>query len=330
MATYIVRRIVYMAMTLLVVSMAAFFIIQLPPGDFVTSYATNLAASGTAVDNAQLAGLRQQYGLDRPLSVRYAKWMTGMVHGDLGYSFEWKQPVRTLIGQRLFLTVLISLTTLVFTYAIAVPIGIYSATHQYSVGDHLVTTFGFIGLATPNFMLALVLLVLFSRVFGFAPTGLFSQSYVTAPWSAAKALDLAKHLPVPIIVISSAGAAGLIRVMRATLLDELRKQYVVTARARGVAERRLLFKYPVRMAINPIVSTIGWVLPALVSGATIVSVVLDLPTVGPLLLRALLSQDTYLAASLLMLLSFLAIIGTFLSDLMLLWLDPRIRFERTT
>jgi len=328
MATYIMRRILYMALTLLLVSAASFFIIQLPPGDFVTSYAAELAASGTAVDNAQLTGLRQQYGLDRPLYIRYAKWMAGLSHGDFGYSFEWKQPVGALIGQRLLLTVLISLLTLAFTYALAVPIGIYSATHQYSAGDHLVTTFGFIGLATPHFMLALVLLVLFARVFGFAPTGLFSQAYITAPWSAAKALDLLKHLPVPIIVISSAGAAGLIRVMRAALLDELRKQYVVTARARGVAERRLLFKYPVRIAINPIASTIGWVLPALVSGATIVSVVLDLPTVGPLLLRALLSQDTYLAASLLMLLSFLAVIGTFLSDLVLLWLDPRIRYER--
>jgi len=329
MATYVLRRIVYMILTLVVVSAAAFFIIQLPPGDFVTSYAANLSASGTAVDNAQLISLRQEYGLDQPLPVRYLKWMGGLVHGDLGYSFEWKQPVRKLIGQRLLLTILVSLTTLFFTYALAVPIGIYSATHQYSAGDHLITTFGFIGLATPNFMLALVLLVLFSRVFGFAPTGLFSQAYLEAPWSVAKVLDLLKHLPVPIIVISSAGAAGLIRVMRATLLDELRKQYVVTARARGVTERRLLFKYPVRLAINPIASTIGWVLPGLVSGATIVSVVLDLPTVGPLLLRALLSQDTYLAASLLMLLSFLTVIGTFLSDLLLLWLDPRIRFEKT-
>lgn len=329
MAAYVLRRVVYMILTLVVVSAAAFFIIQLPPGDFVTSYAANLSASGTVVDNAQLVSLRQEYGLNQPLPVRYAKWMGGLVHGDLGYSFEWKQPVRNLIGQRLLLTILISLTTLFFTYALAVPIGIYSATHQYSLGDHLVTTFGFIGLATPNFMLALVLLVLFSRVFGFAPTGLFSQVYVNAPWSVAKVFDLLKHLPVPIIVISSAGAAGLIRVMRATLLDELRKQYVVTARARGVSERRLLFKYPVRLAINPIASTIGWVLPALVSGATIVSVVLDLPTVGPLLLRALLSQDTYLAASLLMLLSFLTVIGTFLSDLVLLWLDPRIRFEKT-
>ncbi len=328
MATYIARRVLYMVLTLVLVSATSFFIIQLPPGDFVTSYAAELAASGTAVDNTQLVGLRQQYGLDQPLYVRYAKWMAGLMHGDFGYSFEWKQPVGLLIGQRLLLTVLISLLTLVFTYALAVPIGIYSATHQYSPGDHLVTTLGFIGLATPHFMLALVLLVFFARVFGFAPTGLFSQVYVDAPWSGAKVLDLLKHLPVPVIVISSAGAAGLIRVMRAALLDELRKQYVVTARARGVTERRVLFKYPVRIAINPIASTIGWVLPALVSGATIVSVVLDLPTVGPLLLRALLSRDTYLAASLLMLLSFLAVIGTFLSDLVLLWLDPRIRFER--
>jgi len=328
MATYIARRVLYMVLTLVLVSATSFFIIQLPPGDFVSSYAAELAASGTAVDNAQLVGLRQQYGLDQPLYVRYAKWMAGLMHGDFGYSFEWKQPVGLLIGQRLLLTVLISLLTLFFTYALAVPIGIYSATHQYSPGDHLVTTLGFIGLAIPHFMLALVLLVFFARVFGFAPTGLFSQVYVDAPWSGAKVLDLLKHLPVPIIVISSAGAAGLIRVMRAALLDELRKQYVVTARARGVTERRVLFKYPVRIAINPIASTIGWVLPALVSGATIVSVVLDLPTVGPLLLRALLSQDTYLAASLLMLLSFLAVIGTFLSDIVLLWLDPRIRFER--
>lgn len=329
MGTYIIRRTAYMIVTLFVVSFVSFVIIQLPPGDYVTSYAANLAASGTALDSAQLEALRRQFGLDEPLPVRYWLWLSNIFDGNLGYSFEWQRPVNDLLGQRLLLTVLISVVTLILTYALAIPIGIYSATNQYSVGDHVATAFGLIGLATPSFLLALVLMVLYSRFFGYAPTGLFSAEYASAPWSMAKALDLLAHLPIPAIVISTAGTAALVRVMRATLLDELRKPYVVAARARGVAERKLLFRYPVRIAINPIASTIGWVLPSLISGATIVEIVLDLPTIGPLLLRSLLSQDTYLSVSLLMILSFLTIIGTFISDLVLLWLDPRIRFERS-
>jgi peptide/nickel transport system permease protein len=252
-----------------------------------------------------------------------------MFQGDFGYSFEWQRPVNDLLGQRLLMTVLISTITLVLTYAIAIPIGIYSATHQYSPGDHAVTAVGLIGLAAPSFLLALVLMVVWSKMFGYAPTGLFSGEYTSAPWSMGKVLDLLKHIPIPVLVISTGGTAALTRVMRATLLDELKKPYVVAARARGMSGRKLLFRYPVRIAINPIASTIGWVLPGIISGATIVEIVLALPTIGPLLLRSLLSQDTYLAASLLMILSFLTIIGTFVSDIILLWLDPRIRFERS-
>jgi peptide/nickel transport system permease protein len=329
MGAYIFRRGIYMIVTLFVVSFVSFFIIQIPPGDYVTSYAQNLATSGTVLDSAELESLRQQFGLDRSIPVRYWMWMTNMFHGDLGYSFEWQRPVNDLLGQRLLLTVLISIVTLLLTYAIAIPIGIYSATHQYSPGDHIVTAVGLVGLAAPGFMLALVLLVVWSKVFGYAPTGLFSGEYTSAPWSWAKVWDLLMHLPIPALVISTAGTAALTRVMRATLLDELKKPYVVAARARGMSGRKLLFRYPVRIAINPIASTIGWVLPGIISGSTIVEIVLALPTIGPLLLRSLLSQDTYLAASLLMILSFLTVIGTFVSDIILLWLDPRIRFERS-
>jgi len=318
-----------MIVTLFVVSFVSFFIIQIPPGDYVTSYAANLATSGTVLDSAELESLRQQFGLDRSIPVRYWMWMTNMFQGDLGYSFEWQRPVNELLGQRLLLTVLISVVTLILTYIIAIPIGIYSATHQYSPGDHVATAIGLVGLAAPGFMLALVLMVVWSKIFGYAPTGLFSGEYTAAPWSWAKVWDLLKHLPIPALVISTAGTAALTRVMRATLLDELKKPYVVAARARGMSGRKLLFRYPVRIAINPIASTIGWVLPGIISGSTIVEIVLALPTIGPLLLRSLLSQDTYLAASLLMILSFLTVIGTFVSDIILLWLDPRIRFERS-
>ena len=328
MARYIVLRFAYMIVVLLLVSIVAFLIINLPPGDFATAYLATLSDTEAESSQALLASLRQQYGLDRPLYIQYAKWMYGILHGDFGLSFDWKQPVRNLIGERLALTVIISLSTLMITYALAIPIGIYSAFRQYSILDYVFTVLGFVGLATPNFLLALVLMVFFLGYFGFSPGGLFSPQYLTAPWTGAKLVDFLKHLPVPLFVIGTHGTAGLIRVMRGTLLDELRKQYVITARAKGVSETRLLFKYPVRMALNPLVSTIGWLLPSIVSGAAIVEVVLGLPTTGPLLLRALLAQDMYLAASMIMILSFLTVIGTFLSDMLLVWLDPRIRFEK--
>lgn len=321
-------RFLYMLVVLVLVSLVAFMIIQLPPGDFATSYVAGLSDSEAESAKSMIDSLRSQYGLDRPVYVQYYKWVSGMLRGDFGYSFDWKMPVRNLIGERIVLTVILSVSTLIITYLIAIPIGIYSAVKQYSILDYAFTALGFIGLATPNFLLALLLMIFFLNYFGFSPGGLFSPEYVRAPWDGAKVVDLLKHLPVPLIVIGMNGTAGLIRVMRGTLLDELRKQYVITARAKGVSETKLLFKYPVRMALNPLVSTIGWLLPSIVSGSQIVEVVLGLPTTGPLLLKGLLAQDMYLAASMIMILSFLTVIGTFLSDMLLVWLDPRIRFEK--
>ena len=314
--------------TLILISLVSFIIIQLPRGDFLTSYIAQLAASGEAVDQSTIASLRVRYGLDQPIAVQYLKWIWGFIQGDFGQSFEWNQPVRRLIGDRLLFTVTISLITLVFTYAVAIPIGIYSATHQYSVGDYAATTVGFIGLATPNFLLALILMYIGYKYFGTSVGGLFSDQYINASWTWGKLVDLLKHLWVPVVVVGTAGTAGLIRVMRANLLDEIRKQYVVTARAKGVDERKLLFKYPTRLALNPLVSSVAWLLPAIISGATITSVVLSLPTTGPLLLRALLSQDMYLAGTFVMFLASLTVIGTLVSDILLAWIDPRIRFTR--
>jgi len=329
MWSYITRRFIYMIIILLVVSITAFIIIQLPPGDYLTSYIIRLRQSGQTVDESQIASLRKQYDLDLPIYLQYFKWMWRMFHGDFGRSFQWNKPVSDLIAERLPLTVAVSLFTLIFTYIVAIPIGIYSATHQYSLGDYTFTVIGFAGLATPNFLLALILMFFFFKYFGLSIGGLFSPQYAEAAWSVGKIIDMLKHLPIPIIVIGTAGTAGLIRVMRGCLLDELRKQYVITARAKGVAERTLLFKYPVRVAINPIISTIGWTLPGIVSGETITSIVLSLPTTGPLLFRALMSQDMYLAGSTVMFLTFLTVIGTFISDLLLVWVDPRIRYERS-
>jgi len=322
------RRFVYMLILLWVLSIVSFIIIQLPPGDFLSSYVIRLARSGQLVDKAQLLSLRKRYGLDLPIYVQYFKWIWNILHGNLGMSFMYNVPVTKLVGERLAFTVTISIFTLIFTYVVAIPIGIYSATHQYSVGDNAFTTIGFIGLATPNFLLALVLMFLFFKCFGLSIGGLFSPEYIWAPWSIGKIIDMLKHFPIPIIVIGTAGTAGLIRVMRGCLLDELQKQYVITARAKGVGERTLLFKYPVRIAVNPIISTIGWMLPLIVSGETITAIVLSLPTTGPLLFDALKSQDMFLAASIVMILGFLTVTGTFLSDILLAWMDPRIRYER--
>ena len=328
MLSYIVRRSLYMVVVLLAVSVVAFIVIQLPPGDYLTTLVDELKARGLVVSEEQIRSLEQQYGLDLPLYAQYFKWTWDMLHGDFGRSFEWNQPVSRLIGERLPLTITISLITLLFVYAVSVPIGIYSATHQYSIGDYAFTVAGFAGLAIPNFLLALVLMFLFYKYFGLSAGGLFSTEYQLAPWSAAKVVDMIKHLPIPIIVIGTAGTAGFIRVMRANVLDELSKQYVITARAKGVSERVLLFKYPVRIAINPIVSTIGWTLPSIVSGETITAIVLSLPTTGPLLFRALLAQDMFLAGSTVMFLTFFAVVGTLISDIMLVWIDPRIRYEK--
>ena len=328
MIYYILRRFFYMIIILLAVSVVAFIIIQLPPGDYLTSYIQQLQLSGTIATEAEIASLKKQYGLDQPIYVQYFSWMGKMFHGDFGMSLQWNKPVSELIGERLMLTVMLSLFTLIFTYIVAIPIGIYSATHQYSIGDYTFTTIGFAGLATPNFLLALILMFILFKYFGLSVTGLFSPEYTMAAWSWDKFVDMTQHLWVPIIVVGTAGTAGLIRLMRGCLLDELKKQYVITARAKGVSERTILFKYPVRLAINPLISTIGWILPGIVSGATITSIVLSLPTTGPLLFRALMSQDMYLAGSLVMFLSFLTVIGTLISDILLVWIDPRIRYEK--
>lgn len=328
MLFYAIRRFIYMATILGLVSIVAFIIIQLPPGDYLTSYIAQLRATGEVIDEAKIASLKKRYGLDLPIYLQYFKWMGGMFRGNLGKSLQWNEPVSKLIGERLMLTVTISLFTLFFVYAVAVPIGIYSATHPYSVGDYSFTVIGFAGLATPNFLFALILMFLSLKYFGLSVGGLFSVKYAREAWTMGKFVDMLKHLPIPIIVIGTAGTAGLIRVMRACLLDELRKQYVITARAKGLAERILLFKYPVRVAINPIISTIGWTLPHIVSGATITAIVLGLPTTGPLLFRALMCQDMYLAGSMITFLCFLTVIGTFISDILLVWMDPRIRYEK--
>ncbi len=327
MLALIIKRLLWMIPTMVIISFISFSIIQLPPGDYLTSYIAALGETGETVDEAQAAALRARYNLDQPFMVQYWRWLKGMVRGDLGMSFEWNRPVTELIGERILLTSIISIVTLLVTWALAIPVGIYSAVKQYSLPDYCFTFLGFIGLATPNFLLALVFMYIGYSVFGVSAGGLFSPEYQNAVWSFGKFLDLLGHLWIPVIVIGTSGTAGLIRVMRGNLLDELRKQYVMTARAKGVRYWVLLMRYPVRVALNPLVSTVGWVLPGIVSGATITSVVLGLPTTGPLLLRALMNQDMYLAGSMVMMLSLLTLVGTLISDILLLWLDPRIRYE---
>ena len=328
MLQYVFKRILYMIPTLIFISMISFFIIQLPPGDYVTTLAATFASQGEAVDHATVEQLRQTYGLDRPIYYQYLLWISKIVfRGDFGQSFDWGSPVSDLIWGRLGLTLIISISSLLFIWAIALPIGVYSAVKKYSIGDYIATFVGFIGLAIPNFLLALILMYIGFRYFGQSVGGLFSPQFIDAPWSWAKFLDLLSHLWIPVVVIGTAGTAGLIRIMRANLLDELFRPYVTTARAKGLKERNLIRKYPVRLALNPFISTVGWVLPTLISGEVIVSIVLGLPTTGPLLLRALLAQDMYLAGAFILLLAVLTVIGTLISDLLLAALDPRIRYS---
>jgi len=329
MGNYFLRRLAYMLIVLGLVSLLSFYIINLPPGSWIENYALQLEAEGSVADQSELEFLTRRYGLNEQLHIQYIRWIVPLItEGDFGQSFEWRQPVWQLIRERLFLTMVVSLTSIIFVYAVSIPIALYSATHQYSVGDYTFSFMGLIGLATPNFLLALIFMVIMLRVFDVTPGGLFSPEYLRAPWSIGKFIDLLSHLPVPVIVVGTAGTAGLIRVLRSQLLDEFQKQYVITARAKGVREGRLIRKYPFRMALNPVISGIGGLLPEIVSGSAIVSIVLGLPTTGPLLLRALIAQDTYAAASMLMMLSLMTIIGVFISDLLLMWLDPRIRFEK--
>lgn len=326
MLAYILRRILIMIPTLIAISIISFTIIQLPPGDFLTTYIAQLSLSGEMVDKAEVESLKERFGLDQPVYIQYLRWAWNFLHGDFGYSFEWKKPVRSLIAERIPLTIIISVTTLLFTWAVSLPIGIYSAVRQYSWVDYFLTFVGFFGLATPNFLFALVLLWFSYAYLGMSIGGLFSPQYLDAPWSLAKFLDLLKHLWIPVLIVGTGHTAKFIRIIRGNLLDELKKPYVTTARAKGLSEARLILKYPVRVAINPLVSTIGWTLPELISGIAITAVVLNLPTSGPLLLGALLSQDMHLAGSFIMLLSVLTVVGTLLSDILLAWVDPRIRF----
>ena len=329
MTQYLIRRFLYMILLLWVLTVVSFIIIQLPPGDLVSSIARRLTETGEAADQAMLDGMRKNYGLDQPIYVQYWRWFTNVLKGNFGFSFLLNRRVSEVIGERLALTALVSGSTLIFTFVMAIPIGIYSATHQYKIGDYFFSFIGFIGLATPNFLLALILMMALLAL-GMSPGGLFSPEYMKAQWSVAKVANLLAHLPLPIVIVGTAGTAGIIRVMRATLLDELEKQYVITARAKGVRESSLLFKYPVRVAINPIISTIGWLLPVIVSGEIITSLVIGLPTVGPMLFTALQFQDMFLASSLLLFLNFLTVIGTLVSDIVLVAIDPRIRFSAQT
>lgn len=325
MLAYIARRCLWTIPNIIAISIVAFIIIQLPPGDWATAYVANLRAQGEEPSPTEIEDLRARYGLDDPLPVQYFKWAGGLLRGDFGRSFEWNAPVSELIWSRLFLTLILSLSTLLFTWIIAFPIGVYTAVYQHSIGDYVFTFIGFIGLAVPNFLLALIMLYIGLRYFGVSLTGLFSPEFADAPWSFARVLDLISHLWIPVLILGTSGTAGLIRVMRANLLDELSKPYVTTARAKGLPEWQVLLKHPVRVALNPFVSTLGWALPTLVSGTVIVAIVLNLQTTGPLLLSALRSQDMYLAATFVLMLSILTVIGTLISDILLALLDPRIR-----
>jgi peptide/nickel transport system permease protein len=325
MLTYIVRRLLTMIMTLLAVSALVFVIIQLPPGDYLTTYIAELESQGEMVDPKKIEFLRQEYGLDKSMIEQYWVWVSGMVQGDFGYSFEYELPVNEVVGDRLFLSFVLNFSTIIFIWMISFPIGIYSATHQYSWGDHSLTFLGFLGLATPNFLLALILLYFANVTFGTSIGGLMAVEYLNKPWSIDKMLSVLEHMWVPVVVIGTSGTAGMIRRLRANLLDELQKQYVITGRAKGLPPIKLLVKYPLRMSLNPFVAEIGNILPQVVSGSVIVSTVMSLPTTGPMLLHALQSQDMYLAGSFLIFLAMLTIIGMFISDLLLLALDPRIR-----
>ncbi len=334
MIMFVLRRSVTMAVTLLIISALVFFIIKLPPGDFLTNQIAELRAQGEAASAAKAEFLIKQYGLDRPAWEQYLVWIgvwpgpqgfSGLLQGDWGWSFEYDKPVALVVGDALWLTLVINLAAVVFVHAVAIPIAIYSATRQYSLGDYVATLFGYLGLAIPNFLLALVLLFYVNRWFGVSIGGLYDPKYANAPWTWDKIVSMLQHMVVPTLVIGLAGTAAMIRRMRANLLDELNKQYYVTAKAKGLPPRKALLKYPFRMSLNPFIADIGNLLPHLVSGSVLVSLVLNLPTVGPILLGALKSQDQFLAGFILMFVAVLTVVGMLVSDLLLAWLDPRIR-----
>jgi peptide/nickel transport system permease protein len=326
MLRFLAHRLVWMVITLAAISIVTFVIINLPPGDYTSTVVANAQQRGDSLTNPQILELKHRYGLDRPLLVQYWKWISAIIfHGDFGQSFAWNKPVASLIFSRVVLSIVLSISSLLFVWIVAFPIGIYSAMRQYSAGDYIASFLGFIGMAVPEFMLALLLMYIGFKYFGQSVGGLFSPQFQDAPWNLGKLLDLGSHLWIPIMVIGVSGTAGMIRITRANLLDELYKPYVATARAKGLPEWKLLLKYPVRMSLSPFFSTVGWLLPGLISGETIVSVVMSLPTSGPLLLGAVKSQDMYLVGSFVLILSALTVVGTVLSDLALAWWDPRVR-----
>lgn len=325
---YILRRIAWSIPILFVVSLLSFLIIQAPPGDFITAHTAALVSDGQEVSYERIQALRQHYGLDESLVVQYWKWISGVLVGDFGLSFEWREPVSSLIWERMGLSTTLAAVTVLFTWAVALPIGVYSAVKKYTFGDYVVTTIGFLGLATPNFLLALILMYVSVVYFGLDVSGLFSTEYKSAPWSWGKVQDLIAHLWIPVIILGTSSTASIIRVLRANLLDELHKPYVTTARAKGLSELTLLVRYPVRIALNPFISTIGWIFPQIVSGSVIVSIVLSLPTAGPMYLTALKSQDMFLAGSFVLMLSVLAVVGMLISDILLGVIDPRIRLGK--
>jgi peptide/nickel transport system permease protein len=328
MLRYIIQRLLLIPILLFLFSVMVFALVQAPPGDYLTSYIATLSASGSSLDQEEIVALKEQFGLDQPVHIQYLRWIQSILRGKLGLSLEYQRPNSELIGERLGLTLVLALAAFVFTWIVAIPLGIYSATHRNTLMDYLTTVLNYIGVATPNFMLALILMWWAYSQFDISITGLFSREFEQEPWSFAKVIDLMKHIWVPMIVIGIAGTARLTRVMRANLLDELNKPYMISGRARGLSEWQLVMKYPVRLAINPLASTIGWYLPELFSGSLIVATVMNLQNIGPLLLRSLINQDMYLAGSILLIYCFLAIIGTLISDILLAWLDPRIRMEK--
>jgi len=328
LGNYILRRFLVIIPLLVVISVISFIVVQLPPGSYVETYIQNLKNQGYQPDENEIERLQSRYGLNQPAHIQYFTWMKNMIfEGDMGRSFVYKQPVSEIIAERAPMTIMISMMAMLLQWIIAVPIGIFSARYQYSIFDYIVTFFGFIGLALPNFLFALVLMYFVYVHTGWAVVGIFSPEFVDASWSFAKIIDMMKNLWIPLVVIATAGTAGLIRTLRGTLLDELKKQYVTTARAKGMKERKLILKYPVRVAINPLISTIGWMLPAIVGGEVVVSQVLNLKTLGPVLLGSVKSEDMYLAGGIIMILSSLTVIGTLLSDILLAWVDPQVRYK---
>lgn len=328
MIGYILRRIGIMIPTLFVISIISFTVIQLPPGDFLSSYVASLRAQGDTIDQAEIEALRERYGLGMPMHQQYLKWMGGiLLRGDWGQSMEWQKPVKELIWERMALTVALSTAALMVSWFIAIPLGVFSATHQYSIPDYVLTFISFVGVGTPGFVLALLVMWFAMSQFGLNVGGLFSEQYINAPWNWDKIVDMLQHLWIPVLILALNSTAGGLRTTRANLLDELNKPYVETARAKGISEWKVIWKYPVRVALNPFFSTVGWELANLISGATLISMVLSLQTTGPMMQRALLSQDMYLAGSFLLLLSSLTVLGTLISDVLLAWVDPRIRLS---